>query len=968
MLNTEYSRTVNLSADIMKKNDKNYSIFENMDTCMSNNVHIKFNKLIMEIPFFLSCIFGNHLFEKDQLNDNNMICVNTKLILEKVYLDNTHNVYNFKEKLIDHIIDNYLPELNNGRIKELIVDYDAEKKDVDINKHHTYNQKDFYAFDKKMVIEYNKQLKSTLSSFKTYESSQQNKLSNMQEIKYTYPDNEFLLSYHLSDDFNIINKDKLTSYVYPTITKLLQDLSLVYDQSLDDEFMTITYFTKGWFQFYIRKLEDVAKINTAALLYHTILKKTLNQMTSNNNIFDVQSSNNLNRKYFRIFSQFSVFFKELQSTLVETVCNKLFFYVKENTFNEDRIPEQYKTNDKIKPNIRYFNMDDEKLRYLEQDFFSQEYKDKLLQISKDKGAFFTNEVRPEILSGLLSISNIIKNDESCVLFSFGYSGVGKTTNIFGNSDSSLMNMIIKNIKDTHDIAVSISDFYGIKLNNEEPNVSVKSFNIDGKNIDDISFDENTQVFISLSNENAMVELNTLIVGIDTIRKAKGHIVKTSNNPNSSRSFIVYKFRFTHKQSSKENFLYVFDMPGVENPSLDSENDIGSTPSTSHFNMFFQNSGRVLEPIENIITTLYCETGDGETGDGKLSIPQIVEPQKDKTFKEESITKTTEQYNHTEPKKNHLTSKLTKIDIVNNLLNIVFSLSDSTTMYSLEAYNIKINYNDINNKISLLFDNISEHEHDQHIINYIVYCFNKVVQVKNFNDINVNDHGIKTYLMRENISNYQNLKPLWKFSRYESIQQNPFSTITSKKILKLNESLQNKIDINDKYLQEYYNTCSLFDDKANINKIIKKKLFLKGLKNYDYSEVYGGDVLESLETTIPFINEKGKQYFKQYLEGEFINHTLDVLSNDIYYEISSICYKKERTNDGELLNYIKKVIEQTSYVVNFFVVSNYNTNENLIAALEKNAQTNTNGTNPVNYRKYIYDTQFNILDTFKRYFD
>ena len=40
------------------------------------------------------------------------------------------------------------------------------------------------------------------------------------------------------------------------------------------------------------------------------------------------------------------------------------------------------------------------------------------------------------------------------------------------------------------------------------------------------------------------------------------------------------------------------------------------------------------------------------------------------------------------------------------------------------------------------------------------------------------------------------------------------------------------------------------------------------------------------------------------------------------------------------------------------------NRNLIAALNKNAETNANGTNPVNYRKYIYDTQFNILDTFK----
>ena len=186
-------------------------------------------------------------------------------------------------------------------------------------------------------------------------------------------------------------------------------------------------------------------------------------------------------------------------------------------------------------------------------------------------------------------------------------------------------------------------------------------------------------------------------------------------------------------------------------------------------------------------------------------------------------------------------------------------------------------------------------------------------------------------------------------------------------------------MNDEYLQEYYNkniTLGSSEAKDDINQIIKKKLFLKGLKNFDYSDISGGTHLVKSIQDIPFISTTdkdgnsggGAKYFKQYLEGEFINHTLNVLSNDIYSEISSICYKKERTNDGELLNYIKKVIEQTSYVVNFFVVSNYNMNKNLIAALNKNAETNANGTNPVNYRKYIYDTQFNILDTFKKYFD
>ena len=982
MLKTEYSRTVNFSDDIIQKTDNNFMIFDNMDSCMGNNVHIKFNKLFMEIPFFLSCIFGNNFFDKD---DNN-ICVNTKLFLEKVYLDDTHNVYNFKEQLINHIIDIYLPEIN-ADIEEngLVVNYDAEKNnDVDINKPHTYNSKGFHNFDQELVIKYNKQLKTQLSTNFAYGVQTHNKLSNINETKYTYPDNEFLSPKYSLGKF--INKDKLTSYVYPTITKFLQDLLMIYDQSLEAKFMTITYYTKGWFQFYIRKLEDYAKINTTALLYHTILNKILNKMTKNNHIFDTHSSSSdINQKYFRILSQFSVFFKKLQSESVETTtCNKLFFYVKENTFNEDNIPTKYKTNNKIKQDIRYFDMNDEKLVYKDKKYpFSQEYIDKTLTISKDKGAFFTNEVEPQILSGLLSISNIIKNNENCVLFSFGYSGVGKTTNIFGGDEktknSSLMNMIMMNVKDTHDIEVNISDYYGIKLNEKEPNVFVMSFEKDttGK-ITEITFNEVDPVFITIKNVD---ELKTLTDGVDSIRKTKGHIVETSNNPNSSRSFIVYKFRFTQKQEKQEkqeNFLYVFDMPGVENPSLDSESDFGSTPSTSHFNMLFQNSGGILEPIENIITNLYCDTTSG--GD-KYAVPDIVERQSDTriTFNEELLKNTTEEYNH--KIRNHMKSELIELNITsNNLMNIEFSMIDTTTMYLLEASSITINYNDIYNKISLLFENLSEQERDQHIINYIVYDFNKKVQVSNFGTNIINDDGIKTWLTNPNKHmDRPNVRPLWKYNKERSESLSiPSSTINSKKVLLINESIKESININDLYLEEYYNkNISLASEakaKDNINQIIKKKLFLKGLKNFDYSEVYGGTsgLVESIKTKIQFINDNGIKYFKQYLEGEFINHTLNVLSNDIYSEISSICDKKERTNDGKLLNYIKKVIEQknkkTSYVVNFFVVSNYNMNRNLIAALEKNVQTNVNGTNPANYRKYIYDTQFNILDTFKKYFD
>jgi hypothetical protein len=967
---------------------------------MGDNVHIKFNKLFMEIPFFLSCIFGNHFFEKY----NNKICSNTKEFLETVYLDATHNAHNFKEKLIDHIMDIYLPELNDKKLEEngLVVEYnkiskEEQRENVDITTKIPY--KEFHEFDQKLVIEYNKQLKLTFFDVdKKYKSTKHNPISNIDEIKYTYPNHEFLSQHPSLGKFNM-NKEKLTSYVYPTITKLIQDLLLVYDESLEDEFMAITYYTKGWFQFYIRKLEDYANINTAALLYHTILNKILNKMTNNNHVFDAHSSDDINQKYFRILSQFSVFFKKLQSDSVETTpCNKLFFYVKENTFNEDNIHHRYKHKDennqiinKIKQDIRYFNMYDEKLVYKDKKYpFSQEYIDKTLTISKDKGAFFTNEVEPQILSGLLSISNIIKNNENCVLFSFGYSGVGKTTNIFGGedkstSDTSLMHMIIMNVKDTHDIEVNIRDYYGIKLKDKAPSVIKKMYDDEGS---DIQIYGNEDRYIKFDTDNTdngddgeiiMKKLSDLIKAIDNTRQTIEHIVETSNNPKSSRSFIVYKFRFTQKQpktettkttGKQENFLYVFDMPGVEHPSLDSEGDLGSTPSTSHFYKLFQNYGSV----EDTITNLYCDI----SGEDKYAVPEIVEKQNQRiSFNAELLLrkllkKTPEIYRLYNGIINNsiIKTSLIKLDINNNIkqhkLDITFGLGITSMTYLLEAYNININYNDIYNKISLLFEDLSDQERDQHIINYIVYDFNKKVQVSKFMDKGITDDGIKSSKYLTSAAGVKKFKPLWNYKSSDS----------NKRVFELQNDIDLKFEINYDNLQEYYkeqkdnNNLASDEPKANIDQIIKKKLFLKGLKNFDYSEVYGGtsELVESIKTKIQFINKNGIKYLKQYLEGEFINHTLNVLSNDIYSEISSICSKKDRTNDGELLNYIKKVIEQTSYVVNFFVVSNYNMNRNLIAALNKNAETNANGTNPVNYRKYIYDTQFNILDTFKKYFD
>ena len=101
-----------------------------------------------------------------------------------------------------------------------------------------------------------------------------------------------------------------------------------------------------------------------------------------------------------------------------------------------------------------------------------------------------DKTKPQVMAPYIAASNVINNYEGLMLFTFGYSGVGKSFSIFGREDKSgnknrCIIFYIYSIQNVEDIKVKICEIYGMGLNekNFDKNVYHKYINyiIDTKN-------------------------------------------------------------------------------------------------------------------------------------------------------------------------------------------------------------------------------------------------------------------------------------------------------------------------------------------------------------------------------------------------------------------------------------------------------------------------------------------------------
>ena len=193
------------------------------------------------------------------------------------------------------------------------------------------------------------------------------------------------------------------------------------------------------------------------------------------------------------------------------------------------------------------------------------------------------------------INRILSPDKHVELIANGYSGVGKTYALLGSSNEEELGIVqeIFSLLAVTDIYMRAIEIEGVgvpyryywNLSNIKKNIFY--YNIQGDNVKVESIDEadliNQYKTFSITkfdtdpskfsswmrlNKNEFAKFSEYIDKIDVIRKREGRIGKTKNNPESSRSLIIYDFKteIPNPQMPGTKIpisLSVHDLPGLE---------------------------------------------------------------------------------------------------------------------------------------------------------------------------------------------------------------------------------------------------------------------------------------------------------------------------------------------------------------------------------------------------------------------
>lgn len=214
-----------------------------------------------------------------------------------------------------------------------------------------------------------------------------------------------------------------------------------------------------------------------------------------------------------------------------------------------------------------------------------------------------------VISKYMALETQINKGKGLMMLTYGYSGTGKTVTLFGKKAEKkdtepiegVLQSTLTNIKDMEKILFRVYEIYGrgvqeksywesesgsIKLNHQliEHNLSIDNYLIKINsekssllNNDTIKKYLMTNNYIEIDKKSAPHVLNnfsSFIEKLDEKRKEKGRITSTPNNPESSRSIIVYDMLVYVKTGEKitekkKEAIYnyipfiIIDLPGRE---------------------------------------------------------------------------------------------------------------------------------------------------------------------------------------------------------------------------------------------------------------------------------------------------------------------------------------------------------------------------------------------------------------------
>jgi hypothetical protein len=194
------------------------------------------------------------------------------------------------------------------------------------------------------------------------------------------------------------------------------------------------------------------------------------------------------------------------------------------------------------------------------------------------------------LSYYMGLSETLSDKKSIMLLTYGYSGVGKTFTLFGSvkTDSTgkkeaspgLLQTTLNNVTDYASVKLKAFELYGLGVPykfywEKDPknfdHVIYHYNNINGNTAEEPSLLKTDQFDLVLVKDESYVEITAdqinkfseITESVDKIRKNVGRIRPTINNPESSRSIMIYDFKITFKDN-KSCKLVIMDLPGKEN--------------------------------------------------------------------------------------------------------------------------------------------------------------------------------------------------------------------------------------------------------------------------------------------------------------------------------------------------------------------------------------------------------------------
>lgn len=199
-----------------------------------------------------------------------------------------------------------------------------------------------------------------------------------------------------------------------------------------------------------------------------------------------------------------------------------------------------------------------------------------------------------VISKYMSLPVQLSQKKGTMLITYGYSGVGKTFSLFGNGNlPGLLQTTLLEIRGQKSIKFRLFEIYGMGVQynfywKDKAKIYQKlyAYNLKksgnnlvvGDNPNEMSNYEDMKDYINKTYKtddtsthdlytdidySSFKNFSTFVGLIDDIRKKGDRITETPNNPNSSRSIIIYDFQIVLKDGSVVPFVIV-DLPGKEN--------------------------------------------------------------------------------------------------------------------------------------------------------------------------------------------------------------------------------------------------------------------------------------------------------------------------------------------------------------------------------------------------------------------